>query len=371
MDPRNFFPPTDPQVESLEVVRGPCGAYSHCHATVLCTGDAGCSIPDCHIHNPHPHPHQPDQLLGTGPCPHQQLHGGSGSGSGGGAVCRVCVKARRVLLAVGSTNVPRLPAFATEWVEANTCTPDAPSVRFHGDQQQQQRQPASSPNTAPATQTTAQPCEEPRASSSSATPSSTSTTSSSSPAPKPWAGRMLHAWQVAAAFANRHNSQQQHQQRKSTSTSTKAASTTSSSRSRKLSGGAGAADGSAGGGNSCCNGLLAGQRVVVVGGGLTAAQLAALAARHGCRDVVMLARRELKVGCVWAGWCLWVCPCVGGWGSGGRDKARPQGRGNLARSDLKVWGCVGFRAGNDGGAGRVRVRLTPAWVVGEGAGGGS
>lgn len=293
------------------MIRAPCGAYSHCNATILCSGDAGCGILDCHIH--YPHPHQPDQVLGTGPCPHQgqqQLHGGSGCSSGGGGVCRVCVQARRVLLAVGSTNVPRLPAFAAEWVEPTPGTPAAPLVGCQGEQQQQQSQPRSSPSTAPVSQTTAQPCQQTRTSST----TTASLPASPLPAPKPWAGRMLHAWQVAAAFANRQNrpSSQQQQQHScelpSDPTQHLSSSTNSSSSSRSRKGGghraAAAGDRKAGGAAAEAggrshgggSGLLAGQRVVVVGGGLTAAQLAALAARHGCRDVVLLARREMQVG---------------------------------------------------------------------------
>ncbi|KAG2432956.1 hypothetical protein HXX76_008684 [Chlamydomonas incerta] len=237
------------------------------------------------------------------------------------------VAARRVLLAVGSTNVPRLPPFAQGWVVAAAAAGPAPSSTATAtatvtgsaaaevgavagaapaaaavdelqqlqpnachDQCKRPHQqlhpfkvldeslapPAPDADTQPAQQQTQHPAAEAqRESAAVATAEAVEAA-----APPPWAGRMLHAWDVARSFSCR-KPRQAHSDAAVSDCGAAAVAT---------SGGTGC--GSGGGGSSCRS--LAGQRVVVVGGGLTAAQLVALAAQHGSEDVVLLVRRKLK-----------------------------------------------------------------------------
>ncbi|KAG2484079.1 hypothetical protein HYH03_017098 [Edaphochlamys debaryana] len=214
------------------------------------------------------------------------------------------VAARRVLVAIGSTNVPRLPPFALGWV-----TPLAPATipapaptsapaEDPGPAVIEGSAPACTPTTASASTAAASspsvpgaPC---CAQAPSAAPASPGVAGCAAqpvgpapPEPEPWAGRMLHAWQVAATFACRNGSASgQHAANVACGGGTAAAKRAVAC---DIIGGV-----SSGGGGGPCR-SLAGHRVVVIGGGLTAAQLSALAVQHGCTDVIQLVRGELKV----------------------------------------------------------------------------
>ncbi|PNW77436.1 hypothetical protein CHLRE_10g436450v5 [Chlamydomonas reinhardtii] len=246
------------------------------------------------------------------------------------------VAARRVLLAVGSTNVPRLPPFAHGWVVAPTpptpvpvhasstssatCMPTDMIRTAVGDTADEaapadavEPQPPSQlpgPNkvclaqpkpqylhsdNAPDNFTQSGPygdaqqpvhllaAAEPAAAlhSEPAAAALVKAVESAAAPPPPWAGRMLHAWEVARCFSCRKPRALAHS---GADNDCGAAASAAAAGGRGCSGGA----------DSSCR-SLAGQRVVVVGGGLTAAQLVALAAQHGSTDVVMLVRRKLQV----------------------------------------------------------------------------